>query len=313
MSYDFYQANEAIKEILIKGDPASVLRIDNTAGYVIDCHQKNIPVNPQWYNVNTMFEGGIYPTDLRYTFEVIYPETVKCMARADLLGFVDISGEIKKAEWIVQCFGDKPMFFLDGFLVMDPAPLLGYTGKENIYIGHLPPPDNFVPWTKYLAGKKVLCVSTHRESMLKQWNNMNNIWGDKRDLIAPFELVDVIRAPYHPAIDDRQYPDCPNWGEMVTRIMQDMDRLEYDVLLAGATTSSPFLVNHAKNRGKIGIQTGGTLQLFFGIKGGRWMKEPHYSKWNDMINEHWIYPLTIDEPQKRKELTSLESFRAYWN
>ena len=95
-------------------------------------------------------------------------------------------------------------------------------------------------------------------------------------------------------------------------IIKEMEKYDFDVLLTGASTSSVFYAKHAKEIGKIGIQTGGVIQLFFGILGYRWTKVPGYSKWNDMYNEHWIYPLEIDEAHNRKNNMHLETNFAYW-
>jgi hypothetical protein len=64
--------------------------------------------------------------------------------------------------------------------------------------------------------------------------------------------------------------------------------------------------------GKIGIQTGGSLQLFFGIHGYRWYQVDYYKNWHKMYNEHWIHPLKEDEAQNRTQNTHLETNFAYW-
>lgn len=313
MRKNFYEINEDIKLTLERGIPSSIMRIDNTAGYVIDCLLKGITPSREFFNEHTVaFECGITPSSVDYAFNSVYPATYAAMLNADILGFVDISGEISRSEWIKE-FNDVPTFFADGFLVMDPGALLGYAQKEqNIYIGHLEQPADFEPWTAKLKGKKVLVVSTHRESILSQWNHIYDVWGKDTPKITPFDLVDVIRAPYHPSIDSRQYPECNSWADSLSYIVDQIDKADYDVLLSGATTMSPFLVDHAKRTGKIGIQTGGTIQLFFGIKGDRWMRAPHYAAWNNMVNRYWIDPLKADEPEKRNNLLHLESARAYW-
>ena len=306
MQTDFHTLNKDISERLQSGEPFSLMRIDNTAGYVIGCRLKDqFPVG-NFYNENSLIEGGIYPSTMDYAYNYIIPKTIELTDKADIIGFVDCAQELQKDPVIIERYKDKPSFFSHSFLIVDPGALLGLDKTW----GELKDP----PWTSYLKGKKVLVISTHSETIKSQWNNIDKIWGGNRDKIAPFELAGVIRSPYHPAFDDRQYPDCPTWGDSVEYIKREIEKYDFDVLLTGATTSSPFYADHAKSMGKVGIQTGGTIQLFFGILGYRWSPEANngYQPWAQMYNKYWRYPLTIDEPSKRSQYSFLETNYAYW-
>lgn len=303
----FYELNDYFSEVIKQGKPTSIIRLDNTSGYIIDCLFKRETISTQFFNPNTILEGGVYPNTEQYAIEVVYANTFKCIQNADCVGFVDISGVIKNSSPLVQILANKVLFFSDGYMIFDPGSILGYS---KLYIEHLSHPESFVPWTKHLAGKRVLAISTHAESIKQQWKNKENVWGSRLQEIAPFELVDVIRAPYHPSIDSRQYPNCNTWGDMVEYVKGLIETYDFDILLSGASTSSPMFVDHAKQLGKIGIQTGGVLQILFGVMGGRWAKVSGYQEWHNMFNEHWIYPLKIDEPQKKVQ--GLESNFAYW-
>ena len=168
------------------------------------------------------------------------------------------------------------------------------------------------PWTKYLKGKRVLCVSTHINSILDQVDHLKNIWGDRYDDMAAFELVDCLRTPYHPLIDSRQFPGCNNFMDNVDYLKCRMDEYNYDVLLTSSSSISPFLAQYAKEQGKIGIQTGGTLPLLFGLIGGRWNCDNCYSEWKRMYNEYWKRPLDIDKAQYFSRVGSLETSWCYW-
>jgi hypothetical protein len=309
MVKNFYEMNDYLGELLRRGQPASVIRLDNTAGYVMDCVVKNEPIAEQFFNPRTILEGGVYPNTIEYAVSVAYKNTYDCMTRADAIGFVDISNVIRNGSPLTVSLSEKALFYSDGYMVFDPGSILGYS---KLYIENLQHPESFDPWTQYLKGKRVLVISTHAESIKQQWNKRHLVWGDKLEKIAPFDLVDVIRAPYHPAIDDRQYPNCNTWEDMVNHIKRLIESYDFDILLSGASTSSPMFVDHAKFLGKIGIQTGGVIQLYFGVMGGRWSKVPGYSDWLKMFNEHWIYPLQVDQAQRRDTVPGLESSFAYW-
>ena len=310
MRIDYQTANDLIADIISKGAPASILRLDNTAGFVTQLKLKNEYPPAAHFNETTLIQGGIFPHDPSYYWDVIIPQTINVMKEANILGITDVTDTFNNCEAedhvIIKEFSDIPTFGGNSILVMDPGGLFGHA--KDFF--NIPAANN--PWPSFLKDKKVLVISTHAESIKHQWNNIDKVWGDKKEKIVPFDLVDVIRSPYHPMMDSRQYPNCTHWGETVEYICNEIEKYNFDVLLTGASTSSVFYAQKAKELGKIGIQTGGVVQLFFGILGYRWTKVPGYSKWHDMYNEHWIYPLEIDEAQNRKNNMHLETNFAYW-
>jgi len=302
MRQSFSQLNDTISEKLQSNQPFSLLRIDNTSGYVLDSLYKNDPINPAFYNQTSMIEGGIYPTNMDFVVDCVYHETRKAMINADILGFVDIANVICKSP-MMDRFEQIPTFFNDEFYILDPGAILGY--------GWFPKLQN--PWTKYLSGKKVLVVSTHKKSIEHQWSWIDYVWGTQKNKIVPFNLAGVIRAPYHPSIDSRQYVDTSTqtWIDTVSAMKKMIDSYDYDVLLSGASMLSPLLVDHAKNMGKVGIQTGGAIQLYFGLLGYRWTHVAGHSGWHQMFNEYWITPMPEDRPESPYPNGAESSF-AYW-
>lgn len=305
MHLNFLEINDLLSSKLKEGKPFSCLRIDNTAGYATDCILKGEFPLESIYNPTSLIEAGVYPNTTEYGVNVVLRDTYDVMSKCDILGFVDISNQIRNGPTL-SAFGNKPMFFNPDFYVMDPGALLGCATKN---FGLIQPE---IPWTYYLKGKKVLVISTHVDSIKSQWKRIDDVWGSKKDLITPYELVDVIRSPYHPLMDNRQPPNCETWLDSVNFIKNQIDKYDYDVLLAGCTTSAPFYAQHAKEKGKIGIQTGGVIQLHFGVKGYRWTNVPGHNEWNKIFNEHWIYPYKEDEPNNREKYLHLETNYAYW-
>jgi hypothetical protein len=303
ISDNFFELNDTISTWVQENKPFSLVRIDNTAGYVLDCISKGTLPVKQFFNENTLIEAGINPRSMDYVYSYVYPETIKAMKNSDILGFVDISGDISRNAEFLSQFPNKPIFYSGHtYHVLDPGLLVG-----EAEVGYV---EN--PWTQYLKGKKVLVISSHYESIMSQWEKMDLVWGQKKDKIVPFDLVGCIRSPYHPILDDRQYPGCNTFEKLLDYTKKEIDKYDYDVLLTSVSHQSPFYADYAKQQGKIGIQTGGILQLYFGIKGNRWTQNIGYAKWQEMFNEHWIYPLEVDAPQRRKEFSFLETTFAYW-
>ena len=304
MNINLKDLNSLLCEKILSKKPFSVLRIDNTFGYISQCIHNNTKPSEQFFNETSLsLEGGINPGTKEYFVNEIYPRVLDVMKTCDILGFVDMSLDIEKDKNFLNTFGDKPMYFgHEHIMIMDPIGLLrgGHQIEQKL--------DPI--WLSLLKGKKVLVISTHVESILHQWKQIEKVWGEHIDTIVPYDLVGVIKSPYHPSLDNRQYPNCNTWLDTVKFIKNEIDSYDYDVLLAGCTTSAPIFAEHAKQMGKIGIQTGGVLQLHYGIKGYRWADIEGYKEWRKYFNEYWIYPLEEDAPKNK--VASLESHFAYW-
>lgn len=295
--------NDTINEYFYKEEPFALSRIGNMEGYFLDCiNKQEMPLQEffHWLSLTS----GVFPVDMDYLVNTWAPINQMSMKYSDILGFVDISGHVKANKNFNDLYcANKPTFFgVDDILVLDP----GYLVNKDIVDVTC---DN--PWTRNLAGKRVLVVSAFVDSIYEQWKNIDKIWGDKRKDIVPFELAGVVRSPFHPAMDDRQKIGWTSWDKVLDSLCYDIDGYDYDVLLISAGAWAPPLAIHAKMRGKIGITLCGTLQLFFGILGARWTgKNPAYNAWSKMYNEHWEYPRDIDLPKRKDVFDKFEN--AYW-
>ena len=98
-------------------------------------------------------------------------------------------------------------------------------------------------------------------------------------------------------------PRHRDWFQALEEMKAEMDRSKgsFDIALVGAGAWSLPLVAHAKKMGKKGMHLGGSLQLLFGIKGGR------YDGWG-IYNKEWIRPL----PEETPENCQLMEKGAYW-
>jgi hypothetical protein len=297
------EVNTRIGQLLESNNPFSVIRIGNMEGYFLDCfNRQTMPKEEFFYWLS--LTSGVHPVNIQYLIDVWAPHNYSAMYNSDLLGFVDISGDIKSnLDFNNRYCKDKFTFYgVDDILALDP----GYLVNEGLVNVDCPN-----PWTANLKGKKVLVVSAFKDTIEHQWNNIDNVWGDKRDKLAPYDLVGVIRAPFHPQMDSRQFPGCDTW-DMTLQYMKDrIDEYEYDVLFVSAAAWAPSLADHAKRKGKVGITICGTLQLYYGIIGARWAgNNPSYTEWPKMFNKHWMYPFDNDLPQNKDLFNRFE--RAYW-
>ena len=96
-------------------------------------------------------------------------------------------------------------------------------------------------------------------------------------------------------------PRHRDWFETLEDLKSRMEKIEFDIALVGAGAWSLPLAAHAKAIGKKGIHLGGSLQLMFGIKGGRFDD-------NKIYNSSWVRPLPQDSPANFR----LMEKGAYW-
>jgi hypothetical protein len=109
----------------------------------------------------------------------------------------------------------------------------------------------------------------------------------------PDASYELIRTPYSPALTGREV--CADWFAALNDLKRQMAEVEYDVALIAAGAYANPLVIEAKAAGKVGINLGGCLQLYFGIRGRRWEGN---ALLQGAFNEAWTRPLVSEVPAK---------------
>ena len=294
------EINDKIIELFDTHTPFSVVRIGNTEGYFLQEYLHGRTLHNEWYKWMFII-AGIFPNTDEYLRTVWSEKVLSALKNSDVSMFVDISGEIERDHSMDSFYIEHPHCYQDDCCVLDAGFLVG----KDIHRVHCE-----VPWTTKLQGKKVLVISPFEKTIKTQWSKKELVWDDAVDKMNGFELVDVIKAPFHPMVDDTNLNGKESWYEVAEMYMNKMDQYDYDVVLIGAGAYAPVLADHAKKSGKIGITICGALQLLFGIMGPRWVDYPCYFPWKKMFNEHWIYPLNDDKPKNNHLMTSIEN--SYW-
>jgi len=157
------------------------------------------------------------------------------------------------------------------------------------------------PWSRHLAGKRVLVVSPFAETIRRQYARREAVWRHKPEVLPAFEL-DTLRCPLSAELVKPVFPD---WFTALDAMKEQMNHKIYDVLIIGAGAWSLPLVSHAKRQGKWAIHLGGTTQVLFGIRGMRWDDNPFL---RTMYNECWVRPGPEDRPHTLKKIEN----GCYW-
>lgn len=179
-------------------------------------------------------------------------------------------------------------------------------GKEDVFsslfnrslriarLEDLEPYDYAVPWSKSLAGKKVLVIHPFEKSIRSQYLLREKIWNNP-DVLPEFDLK-TIKAVQSIAGEKTPFRD---WFEALEHMKAQMDAMDYDVAIIGCGAYGFHLAAHAKRTGHKAIHLGGATQILFGIRGKRWDDLPAVSKF---YNENWVYPLPEETPKNNVQV-----------
>lgn len=162
--------------------------------------------------------------------------------------------------------------------------------------------DDKKRWTRYLENKKVLIISPFKETILMQYNKRKYIWENENYVLPDFEAY-FIKAPFQPAVT--KAIKYNSYFEALDDMKSQMTNMDFDIALIGAGAYSLPLCAYAKSLGKQAIHLGGSLQLYFGINGNRWLENQQIMKY---VNDAWTRPL----PEETPENISIVENGCYW-
>lgn len=162
--------------------------------------------------------------------------------------------------------------------------------NKNIQLVNLPAIEPYYfdkPWSRALAGKKVLVLHPFANSIKQQYARRQMLFPG-RDVLPSFELQVI------PAVQTlvNNTGGFSNWFEALEYMCKEISKADFDVAIIGADVYGMPLANFIKMKmGKIAIHMGGATHILFGITGKRWYQ---VAKVRSLFNEHWISP-SIDE------------------
>lgn len=170
-------------------------------------------------------------------------------------------------------------------------------GREQDYYPYL----HADPWSRYLAGRRVLVVTPFADTVRQQFDRRAQVW-ERHPLVLPDCALDVLAVPFSPAL---AAPVEPTWTARLRRLAAAMEERSFDIAIIGAGALSLPLVAKAKSMGRIGIHLGGATQMLFGIRGRRFDADPDTAA---LMNIHWTRPL----PHETPAAAGLVENAAYW-
>ncbi len=159
-----------------------------------------------WGHHRTMLHrnAGVYPSN---------PEILSrfCQVYLEALGQLDVLGV-----W----FRPGENYVRKQFTPQ--AKLLGLCALEPYYHER--------PWSRQLAGKRVLVVSPFAETIQAQYRRRHEVWRARPEMLPDFQLR-TVRVPLSAALISPEYPD---WFSGLAALRSQMATEPFDVAIVGA-------------------------------------------------------------------------------
>ncbi|MCD7824192.1 MAG: hypothetical protein LUG86_09315 [Oscillospiraceae bacterium] len=266
--------NEKIASLLNQDQPFIVGRFGAVEMHLVSKYMQQTPYSDK-EKEQALYAAGIFPNDID-TLNKFCEVYMEAMKDCDVLGVWEVSGEKQAIKEYCKN------------VLLVPSRAI-----EPYYYS--------TPWSRSLAGKKVLVIHPFVDSISKQLDRRNDIWQDK-EVLPEFKSVEYIRAVQSNAGGKTEFS---NWFEALDSMKKQVDDKDFDVAIVGAGAYGLPLCAYIKQRGKAAIQMSGATQILFGMKGKRWDEHPVISKF---YNDAWIRPSDNEKPP---EIQKVEG-GSYW-
>ena len=175
------------------------------------------------------------------------------------------------------------------------------TPFDVVSLNDLEPFFSSKPWTRALAGKKVLVIQPFYKAIEYQYGRRERIFANA-DILPEFELITY--QPFYRGVRENS-DGTLDYFRNLECMKKEIAEIEFDIALIAAGPYGFSLAAEIKRRGKQAVVMGGVLQLLFGIRGNRW---DAVAKYKSLCNEYWIRP---GDEYKPKHFSSIDG-GCYW-
>ena len=157
------------------------------------------------------------------------------------------------------------------------------------------------PWTRALRGKRILLITPFIDSITSKLEIRENIYGI--DLFPECSFVFLKPPQTHAGNESREFDiELEDFFSDLEKIKND-----FDVAIVSAGGYGNLILSKIYDLEKSGIYGGGTLQMFFGVLGQRWLVErPDVLKL--FMNSNWSRPRATEKPKDCKNIEN----GCYW-
>lgn len=283
-----YEAQNALRNAMSSEVPFAAGRLGTVEGDLLSWRIRH-PKKPFPLGLlmNAKRLAGVFPANQRSASDFVecYLESVENL---DVLGVRDND-------------------FFSGYFKMEKIVIEKTRPKALCPIQALSPLGEPESWVKSLAGKRVLVIHPFASTIRSQYSlNISEIYPGK--LWLPEFQLEVF-SPLQSAGDENPLGGHRSWSEALEVMLEEIAKTKFDVALVAAGAYGLPLASGIKKAGRVAIHVGGILQLFFGIRGGRFDAA---SKKYDYLalyqTEAWVRPSAEETPAWNRQVEG----GAYW-
>ena len=197
--------------------------------------------------------------------------------------------------------------FFSGYFKMERTVVEKARPKALSSIGALSPLGEPESWVKALSGKKVLVIHPFASTIRSQYQqNRSEIYPGK--LWLPEFQLEVF-APLQSAGDENPLGGPRSSSDALHAMLREISKIQFDVALIAAGAYGLPLASEIKKSGRVAIHIGGILQLFFGIRGGRFDAVTSQYEYLALYHtEAWVRPAPEETPTWNRQVEG----GAYW-
>ena len=289
----YYSVDNYFSNIISSGKPASIVRLGGTEARVLGLLLQQKKLLREWDFSALMLNklnykkrlyqlknnAGLYPID-ESQLGFFWDTYNRSIVNSDLIGV-----------W-GNTFTWCENYFLKNTESI-PVPHMACSPWIESYNN-----SNLRPWSYSLKNKKVLVISPFSRSFSEQFERINKVFPN---LDYPLKQPIFIQSP----ITQGGIEDGLSSKFHFEKICQQILNLDFDVALISAGVYATPIANYIKSIGKIGINCGGELQLFFGVLGERWINS---NKHKNYFNSYWVRPKLDERPKNWRNIEN----GCYW-
>ena len=145
------------------------------------------------------------------------------------------------------------------------------------------------PWSRLLAGKRVLVIHPFADSIHRQYHSLREKLFFDEHVLPEFDLQ-VLLPPQTMCGNTGGYA---SWSEALERLREKIAERMFDAAIVGCGAYGLPVGAFVKSLGKPCIHLGGATQILFGLRGGRWDANPRF---RPLINSFWGRPSEEERP-----------------
>ena len=245
------------------------------------------------------------PIDKMLIFNMLFVAGIQFLNFEDIDKYIKLyNNSIKVCDFLGIWSSSMYTQAVDYYNIIDEL----YPEKQKICSQSLEPfyfmnKDDY-KFNEIFTNKKVLIITSHYNTTLKQIKNHNKIY--KKNIFDNNTEFKIYKPPQQNGGNN----DKNSWEYHFNIIKSDLkkikDEFNFDIALVSCGGFGMITSNYIYEELNSSVMyIGGGLQLFFGILGNRWSSNKCIQ---DSNNEYWTRPMESDKPPK----TELCENSCYW-